>query len=52
MIQNKSDKIWEALKEWARDHKYGKICAEFTVHQGEIVGMEEVPERTKKEVRI
>lgn len=51
-LLDKEDQLWFELKQWADKHGFGKICVEFTIHQKKIVGMEEVPERTKRILKV
>lgn len=44
----KQGKVFTEISAWAKELRYGKICVELNVVDGKIVGLEEVPERTRK----
>jgi hypothetical protein len=49
---DKEDLLWEELKKKAKEQGYGKIGTDWTIHQGRIVAVESVPERTKWVMRV
>lgn len=51
-MPDKEDQLWEELKRWAAELRFGDLCVKFKVHQGKIVGVEDMPTETKRVVKI
>lgn len=47
-IDEKEALVIIKLKEWAKIHDFGNLAVSFTVHQGKIVGVREIKDRTER----
>jgi hypothetical protein len=51
MAEDKAVDLWEEIKRWAQDHRFGDLAVILKIHQGKIVGVEELPEKTKRIIK-
>lgn len=49
-MEDKHKQILEIISQWVEQHQYGDLCILIKCHQGKAVGVEEVREKTNKNI--